>query len=324
MTKTKHSETTKQVQRTGIAIGLLVVLYLLMHLLTGGRFFTVSNMLSVLTSSVVTAFVVMGFCFIFTMGIMDLSMGAVMILASNVGGILAVNVGLGYVGLVLGSVITAAALMMLNLILMRVTKIPPWIFGLGMTMVYEAIGAIYNSAQIAQGRQAVSLGDTCRGLGVPPANIIVLVAGVVAAYFIFNRTAVGFSLRAVGSNAPVAKMMGIDINKAILMAGLVASLFIGLASAINLSYSGRINPTTGLNSITTIFIPLAAFLLATALEKVFNITVGAAIAAFLVTSIFNVLTLFGVPSGTWQQVVMGGCVLACGVVSQRKYKGVVK
>jgi ribose transport system permease protein len=79
-----------------------------------------------------------------------------------------------------------------------------------------------------------------------------------------------------------------------------------------------------LQSITTIFTPLAAYLLAKALENVFNIIIGAVISAVLITSIFNVLTLLGVPSGTWQQVVMGGSVIACGILSQRRYEGVVK
>ena len=53
---------------------------------------------------------VLGFIFIFTSGIMDLSTGAMMILASNVGGILAVQLGLGYFGLIIGAVATAIGL----------------------------------------------------------------------------------------------------------------------------------------------------------------------------------------------------------------------
>ena len=72
------------------------------------------------------------------------------------------------------------------------------------------------------------------------------------------------------------------------------------------------------------FNPLAAFLLAKALSNVFNITIGAAVGAFTITAIFNVLTILGVPSGTWQQVMLGACELMCGILSQRKFKGVVK
>ncbi len=314
----------RQIKTTLLVAAAYVLIYVVLNIITGGRFLTAPNMLAVLTSSIVPTFIVLGFCFIFTMGIMDLSMGAILILASNVGGILAIQFGLGYFGLVAGAVALAVLLELLNLKLMLASKIPSWILGLGMAMVYEAVGSFYNSYQIDQGLQVVSLDNACRELGSMPVNAIVVAVGLIAAYMIYNRTSVGFNLRAVGSNTAVAKMMGINVSKTIMLAGIIGGVFIGLASAVNESYAGRIVPTTGLNSISMIFIPLAAFLLAKAFEKVFNIIVGALISAFVITSIFNVLTLLGVPSGTLQQVVMGATVLVCGVLSQRKFKGVVQ
>ncbi len=310
--------------RSCLVVGLLVVIYVLLNFATNGRFLTRANMLSVLTGSVVSTFIVLGFCFIIKMGIMDLSLGAIMILASNAGGILAVNYGLGYFGLIPGAVVVAVALLLLNMLLIQLTKIPPWIFGLGIAMVYETIGTIYNVRQINAGKQAVALGKVCRELGVPPWNFVVLAAGLALAYIVFNRTSTGFALRAIGSNGAVAKMMGINVNRVMLLSGLVAGVFVGLAAAVNISYGGKVVPVTGLNSIAIIFMPLAAYLLSEALSGLFNIIPGAVISAFIITSIFNVLTLLGVPSGTWQQVVMGASVLICGVLSQRRYEGVVK
>ena len=310
-----------QRKTTLLAVAAIVVIYIILSAITEWRFLTASNMLAILTSSIVPALVVLGFIFIFTSGIMDLSTGAMMILASNVGGILAVQLGLGYFGLIIGAVATAIGLELLNVKLILVTKIPAWIFGLGMTMVYEAIGALYNASMIAEGTQSVSIGDLYRELGAPPVNVIVIMICVVVAFLIYNRTNLGFGLRAVGSNSSVAKMMGINVSKTVLAASVVGAMFLGLASAVNMSFAGRV---AGLASISVIFTPLAAFLLAKAFDRIFNITVGAIICAFLLTSIFNVLTLLGVPSGTLQQVFMGAAVIICGILSQRKYKGVVQ
>lgn len=181
-------------KRAAAVAAVIIALFLVLNILAGGRFFTASNMLSVLSNSVVTAFIVLGMCFIFTMGITDLSIGSIMILASNAGGVLALWVGMGYFGLIVGALAVGIALTMLNVFLMRKAEIPPWILGLGMTMVYEAIGAIYNTTMIQQGRQAVSLGDVCRDLGAPPWNVILLVIGVAVAYFVYNRTSIGLSL----------------------------------------------------------------------------------------------------------------------------------
>jgi ribose transport system permease protein len=303
---------------------IMAIIYAALNFLTGGKFLAGSNVFFVLSASVVTTFVVIAFCFMITMGFMDLSLGAIMILASNAGGILAANFQWGYFGLILGSVGVAVLLGLVNIKLMLVSKIPSWVFGLGIAMIYEAIGAIYNASQIKIGKQVVSLNTICREMGSPPWNLIVLAAALFAAYIIYNKTSIGFGLRAVGSNKTVAKMMGINIEKTIILAALCAGVYAGFASAINESYGNRVGTTTGLQSIATIFTPLAAYLLAKAMENIFNIIIGAVISAVIITSIFNVLTLLGVPSGTWQEVVMGGSVIVCGILSQRRFEGVVK
>jgi ribose transport system permease protein len=309
---------------TIITAFVMAIIYIALNFLTGGKFLAVSNIFFVLSASVVTSLVVIAFCFMITMGFMDLSLGAIMILASNAGGILAANFHLGYFGLILGAVGVAVCLGLINIKLMLVSNIPSWVFGLGIAMIYEAIGAIYNSSQIKIGRQVVSLNTVCRELGSPPWNLVVLAAAIFAAWIIYNKTSIGFGLRAVGSNKTVAKMMGINIEKTIILAALCAGVYAGLAAAVNESYGSRVGTTTGLQSIATIFTPLAAYLLAKALENIFNIIIGAVISAVIITSIFNILTLLGVPSGTWQEVVMGGSVIVCGILSQRRFEGVVK
>lgn len=302
----------------------MVTGYVILNFLTSGKLLAGSNILFVLSASVVTSFVAIAFCFMITMGFMDLSLGAIMILASNAGGILAVNLHWGYFGLILGSVAVAVCLGLLNVKLMLASNIPSWVFGLGIAMIYEAIGAMYNTSQIKIGKQVVSLNTICRELGSPPWNLAVLAAALFAAYIIYNKTSIGFGLRAVGSNKAVAGMMGINIEKTIIIAALCAGVYAGFASAINESYGNRVGTTTGLQSIAAIFTPLAAYLLAKALENIFNIIIGTVISAVIITSIFNVLTLLGVPSGTWQEVVMGGSVIVCGILSQRRFEGVVK
>ena len=319
-----NSKKQNPVILTIATVAALALMYIILNFLTSGKFLTGANILFILSASVVTSFVALAFCFMITMGFMDLSLGAIMILASNAGGILAVNFHLGYFGLIAGSVAVAILLCLFNIKLMLASKIPPWVFGLGIAMIYEAVGALYNVSQIRIGKQVVSLDTVCRELGMPPWNLIVLAVALWIAYIIFNRTSVGFGLRAVGSNSTVARMMGINISRTIVLAALCAGLFAGLASAVNESYGSRVGTVTGLQSFSSIFTPLAAYLLAKALDKVFNIVIGAVISAVIIISIFNVLTLLGVPSGTWQQVVMGGSVIVCGVLSQRRFEGVVK
>ena len=69
---------------------------------------------------------------------------------------------------------------------------------------------------------------------------------------------------------------------------------------------------------------MAAALLALALASSINVIIAVPISTFLITLIFNVLTLFGVPSGTFQDFILGVIVILFAILAQRKVKGVVK
>jgi ribose transport system permease protein len=318
----QHQKMQKGTKSKILTLVLILIAFLICNLFAHGRFLTGNNLLSILTHAVVPSFIAWGFCFIYTTGIMDLSVGAIVILASIVGGILAFP--LGYFGLIIGAVITAVVLELVNLSLIIKLKVPSWVFGLGAAMVYEAIGTYYETFEIDQGKQVVSLGNTARKLGSAPWNIIVLCIGIVISYIIFNRTTIGFDIRAIGSNHSVASMMGVKSKKAILFGGFIGSCFIGVASAINESYAGRVMPVTGLNSVALVFIPLAVYLLAQAFERIFNLTISVVISAIIIESLFNILTIFGVPSGTWQDVALGTVIIVCGILAQKNEKGIVK
>ena len=114
------------------------------------------------------------------------------------------------------------------------------------------------------------------------------------------------------------------MQKTMIYSAILGGIFLGIAGAVNESYASRVMPVTGLSSVALIFTALAGFLLATSLGKYINLTLAIVIGIFIITSLFNVLTIVGVPSGTWQQTVMGLTVIISGIASQRKYKGVVK
>ena len=90
------------------------------------------------------------------------------------------------------------------------------------------------------------------------------------------------------------------------------------------SYAAFVNAQSGLTSLSTTFQPMAAALLALALASSINVIIAVPISTFLITLIFNVLTLFGVPSGTFQDFILGVIVILFAILAQRKVKGVVK
>lgn len=300
----------------------LAAIFALFDFLTQGRFLTLENVVTMMTHSVVPSFVAWGLLFIFTSGTTDLSIGAVIILASNLAGML--GNALGYPGLIVGGVVMATALTTLNSFVFLKTKIPSWIASLGMAMLYEAVGAFYAKTRIDQGLQVVELREEVRVLAQQPWIVILWAIGLVVAYVLFNRTTVGLDTQAIGSNAGVSRMMGIRVARTLVLGAVMSGLFVGVGSFLNESYEMRIYSRTGLGSISALFFPLATLLLAQAFRKHVNLAVGIPISAFFIYSLFNVLTILGVPSGTWQEMTLGAIVILFGILAQRNTKGVVK
>jgi len=312
---------TRRMQQILVLAGLLLI-FVIIHFATGSRFLTRRNLGIIVSHAVIPTFITWGLIFSFTSGMIDLSIGAIVVLASTFAGILGLK--FGYAGLILGGLAAGVALQALNGLVFLKTKIPPWVAGLGMAMIYESIGAFYSNAAVRSGGMVVSLGSQLRGLGQLPVNVLMLIPGLIAAYILFCRTSIGLNVRAVGSDLRVTKEMGINPDRAKFLGMLVCGVFIGLGSAINQSYVGQLLPRTGLTTVSTIFQPLTAVLIATSMGAIFNVVIGVVLGTISLSALFNALTLLGVPSGTWQEVVLGALVIAVTVVSMRGEEGVVK
>lgn len=301
----------------------IAVVVIALHFVTGGKLLTPGNLLNVLGSMTVPAIMAIGFAFVFGSNVTDLSPGAIVILAATVAGVCG-EADLGIPVMILLSVLTGVACGVLNYSIFRFAKIPPWIAGLGMTMVYEAIAGYYQSVRLANGKTVVTLPSNYTILGTKPYIYIVLVLVIAAAYIIYNHTTAGINIRAAGCNENVASVMGINVTRSLIICGVIAGAFFGFAGCMKECYATFANPQTGLSSLSTTFQPLAAVLLGKALSKEINYMIAVPLGSFLIILIFNILTLVGVPSGTFQEVCLGLVIVLFGILAQRSAKGVVK
>ena len=306
-----------------LVIGVLAVLFVVINIFENGRLLTVNNLKTIFVHSIFYALTAWGLCFIFTTGLADLSIGAIILLAANVGAQLSEEMGLGYAGMIVGSVAVALICEHLCTRCSISLGIPSWISGLGCALIFEAVLSIWANINNAQGKQLPHIRNF-KALGQFRAMTVLWIIGFIACYLMFNRTTIGMNLRAIGARPDVAEAMGINRKKTIFICTAIGAVFIGFASAVQISYAGFLNAKTGLTSLASIFRALAALLLAQSFEDTFSMPVGIAISSFVVMSIFNILTIMGVPSGTGQEICLGVIVVLCGVLSHLHYKGVVK
>ena len=302
--------------------GVLVIL-IICNALVGGKLLSFRNIRTIISNSVFPVFTAFGLCFIFTGGLIDLSVGANILLSANFGAFLAESMGLGYPGLILGGILCAVVCEQLCVQWSLTLHIPAWISGLGSALILEAILAQWSAVLASKSQKLPNL-TTYRALGKMPTMGIVLLIGFIAAYIIFNKTSLGINLQAIGGNAAVAEVMGVKVKKTILLATVVGGIFAGCAAITNISFTGKLDCSSGLNSLSTIFKALAATLLADSIQNIFTKPVGILLSGIAVVALFNILTLFGVPSGTYQNIVLGFVVIFCGILSHLRDRGVVK
>jgi ribose transport system permease protein len=261
-------------------------------------------------------------CFLFACGYTDLSIGAILVLGSFATCIFGNK--FGYPGVILGGLITGTLLVFINFYIFAFTKIPSWIAGISLAMIYEAVAVFLKVNKSTSNLIYADMDKSLRILGVVPWSIILLAVGFAAAYILYNKTTIGLNIRAIGGNKEVAKALGINILTTLMWVGVICGVFIGFASIVQESVAGRTTVKTGLTSIYVVFQPLAIVLLAQILQKRINIIFAVPICAVIIYAVFNLLTILGIPSGTLQEAFLGAFLIAFGIFGQRGVKGVVK
>lgn len=149
----------------------VVAILIVLHIITGFVLLSPSNLLILAGNMAVPTIIALGFTFIFACNITDLSPGAIVLLTANCAGIIGNACGspvAAIPAMLVGCIAVGVACGFINFTIYRVSKIPPWIAGLGMTMAYEAIVGIYSQARANKGLQVEFLRDENRILGSQP------------------------------------------------------------------------------------------------------------------------------------------------------------
>lgn len=303
----------------------LVVIYVVFDLiLGGGALLNLNAFLTLISHTTIQAFIGWGLVFIFSGG-PDFSVAGAFIIAANVAAASVVEWNMGYFGIFFFSIIITVLLQLFSVFVRLKCKLPTWVSGLGMLMIYESIGSVYTSARSARGLTNYALGaDQCRSLGLHPIPLILLIVGTVVMYIVYSRTKIGIEYRAVSSNARVAGYMGISGNRTQYVAAAVGAVSVGIAVACTISSNARVDTYTGLGSVAVIGKALATWLLAGAMEKRLSKPICILLGAFFTAFLFNVMTRMNIPSGTWQDVANAVFILIFGMLSFAGTKEVIK
>ena len=118
-------------------------------------------MLNYFQASLIATVGAVGFYFVMVMGMFDFSIGANIMLSAIVGCVFATRFNMGYLGLILGCVLTGTIVGLLNGLFYVKLRIPSMIVTTGLALIYESLA---QAAWSRRFRQICAHSVRCRGI----------------------------------------------------------------------------------------------------------------------------------------------------------------
>jgi fructose transport system permease protein len=257
------------------ALGPLLVLVLsaMVFELLNPRFLKLENISLMLQQVAVLGCLAVGQTMIMLTAGIDLSVGAIMILAQMVMGELAINAGVPAALALLIGIACGGLMGLLNGGLTARFRLPPFIVTLGTLGIYTAIGL-----RVSGGATLFFGGSALAGTAISSSSNLLLWTGtylsigsftittgvllmlglyVVFAY-VLTWTAWGKHVYTVGDDVEAARLAGIRVRSLITSVYVVAGLIYGLAAWVQIGRVGSVSPdissTLNLDSITAVVI----------------------------------------------------------------------
>ena len=297
-----------------ILFGLVILSWAIFKVLTPNNFGSPKNLLSYFEASLLAAVGAVGFYFVMVMGMFDFSIGANIMLSAIVGCVFATRFGMGYAGLIIGSILTGALVGFLNGFFYVRLRIPSMIVTTGLALIYESV-ANYIAGGVEQ-----TLPSNLRAFGQMPGNLILAVLAFVAAYLLLNYTKIGTYTYAIGSNEFVAKNMGINVNFYKILAFMISGAFLGTMAILTISYGSSMVAVTGMASMSRNFVPTMGCFFGVAFKKYGMPLPAIIIGEFVINIIFFGFIALGAPTAI-QDVITGLALLIVVTLTTKTTKG---
>ncbi|MGI5154840.1 ABC transporter permease [Microbispora sp. CA-102843] len=299
-------------------LGLVVALVLLaiVGLVTRPEnFATSSNLVSILALASTIGVITVGMTFVIIGGGIDLSVGALMALASVWATTLATQ-SYGPVVMIVCAVVVGTGAGLLNGILISYGRMVPFIATLAMMVAGRGLAQRMSNqrTQLVQPDNSLIVNlSTTRVLGLP-LLVYVFALVVLIGWLVLNRTTFGRRTYAVGGNPEAARLAGIDVRKHTLMLYALSGLCCGIAAVLIMARTTTGSSTHGdlyeLDAIAAVIIG------GTLLSGGRGTIIGSILGLLIFTVITNLFILNGL--NTADQLVAKGAIIVVAVLLQRR------
>jgi ribose transport system permease protein len=279
------------------------------------NFATSDNLVSILALASTIGVITVGMTFVITGGGIDLSVGAVMALASVWATTLATQ-AYGPLVMAICAMLVGTGVGLVNGILVSYGRIVPFIATLAMLVAARGLAQRMSDrkTQILQPENnAIEALSTTRVLGLPLV-VFIFAAVAVIGWLVLGRTTFGRRTFAVGGNPEAARLAGIDVRRHTLLLYTISGLCCGIAAIIIMARTTTGSSTHGdlyeLDAIAAVIIG------GTLLTGGRGTLVGSILGVLIFTVITNLFILNGLQ--TSDQLIAKGVIIIAAVLLQRR------
>jgi ribose transport system permease protein len=303
-----------------IILILLLALVLICSLLLS-KFRTTSNIMNILRQASFTAIIAMGEFFVILIGQMDMSISAIIGMASIFFAGFVVKIGLPIWLAILIVLVIGVIIGLINGALVIYGKMPSFIATLVVMNVVRGINYLYSRglpiSGLPEGFNFLGSGY----VGIVPFPVILMFILAIILYVISAHTSIGRSFFAVGGNLEASRLSGINVK----FVGILAFVFSAILTVIgSLGLTAKTlagNVTLGdelLFDVMTIVV-LGGTSLTGGRGRVFGVVIG----ALFLQVISNAMVLLSINT-YWQWVVKGAILIVVVLIDSNTKRDVIK
>jgi ribose transport system permease protein len=275
--------------------------------LTTDTFLTEQNLVSVLRQSSYIGIMAVGMVFVISMGDIDLSVGAMWMLTSVSMSVM-FREGIHPALIIPAGLLIATTCGLANGLLSVALRIPSIIVTLGTLSIFRGLGLVISGGSPVSGYDQTTWYFRVMGakfLGIWMSAWAMFVVALLG-WFLFNQTAFGRRVQAIGSNRQAARYTGIRVERYRVMVMTLMGFIVGVAAVMLLAFQRGGNPASGPGQ--ELYVIAATIIGGTALTGGSGSVIGAVIGAMIVWLIQNGLVLLGVEPA-WATVSTGAVII---------------
>ncbi|MFT4084945.1 MAG: ABC transporter permease [Nocardioides sp.] len=290
-------------------LGLVIAIFVVFAVMpsTSSTFTSMNNIATVLRGQTAVGMIAIAAVFPLVTGNIDFSLGATSSASMVLSAGMMANHNIPWVPCAIASLVFGAIVGTFNGVMVTRFKLDAFVTTLGVATLLGGLITWYTGGQTIYNNISTTLTDFsyAKILGIPEVTVMVIVIAAIA-WYLLSHTPFGRSLYAIGSNPTSARLVGLPVQRNVMLTFVISGTVAGAAGLLRLAVVGSGQSDNG----TSLLFPAlaAVFLGATAFRPGFFNILGTMVGVLLVAFSVSGLTQAGVNSAV-QDVFNGAALL---------------